>query len=89
MAQKPSDEQLRLAIDAIFTKYDKDMSGTLDYSEVKCVINDSFKNMGTSRPVNDDDVKKFLGAVDQNNDGKITKQELFSIFKRIIDSHFH
>jgi Ca2+-binding EF-hand superfamily protein len=78
-----------LAIDSIFKKYDVDNSGTLDTQEVKSVISDSFKNMNNNRSVTDDDVKKFLGAVDQNSDGKINKQELFSIFKRIIDSHFH
>mgnify|MGYP002074021842 CR=1 FL=1 len=30
MAQKPSDDQLKLAIDAIFKKYDVDNSGSLD-----------------------------------------------------------
>ena len=45
--------------------------------------------MGTSRSVTEEDVKKFLGAVDQNSDGKINKQELFLIFKKIIDAHFH
>lgn len=45
--------------------------------------------MGTSKSVTDDDVKKFLGAVDQNSDGKINKQELFTIFKKIIDANFH
>lgn len=30
MAQKPSEEQLKLAIDSIFKKYDVDNSGTLD-----------------------------------------------------------
>jgi hypothetical protein len=29
MSSKPSDEQLRKAIDAIFNKYDTDKSGTL------------------------------------------------------------
>ena len=74
MAQKPSDDQLKLAIDAIFKKYDVDNSGSLDGQQVKNVITDSFKNMGTSRSVTDEDVKKFLGAVDQNSDDKINKQ---------------
>jgi Ca2+-binding EF-hand superfamily protein len=45
--------------------------------------------MKNSRCVTDDDVKKFVGTVDKNNDGMINKQELFIIFKRILDSHFN
>ena len=89
MAQKPTDDQLKLAVDAIFKKYDTDNSESLDTQEVKHIINDSFKNMGTSKNASDEEVKRFLGAVDQNSDGKINKQELFAIFKKIIDSHFH
>jgi hypothetical protein len=42
---KPSDEQLHLAIDAIFTRYDTDKSNTLEYPEVKKIIEDAFKSM--------------------------------------------
>lgn len=44
--------------------------------------------MNSGRNVTDEDVKKFVGAVDQNSDGKISPQELFNIFKKIIESHF-
>ena len=80
---KPTDEQLRQAIDGVFSKYDKDKSNTLDYGELKDVITDAFKQLGATRNVNEADVKKFVGAVDKNNDGKITKMELFEIFKKI------
>lgn len=42
---KPSDDQLRQAIDAIFSKYDTDKSNTLEYPEVKKIIEDAFRNM--------------------------------------------
>lgn len=83
LMSKPSDDQIKLAIDAVFVKYDLDKSNTLDYGELKNVIADSFKQLGASRNVTDLDVKKFVGAVDKNNDGKVTKVELFEIFKRI------
>lgn len=49
MSQKPSDDQLRQAIDAIFNKYDKDKSGTLEGDEIYSLINDAFKSLGRSR----------------------------------------
>lgn len=80
---KPTDDQLRQAIDAVFTKYDTDKSNTLDLNELKGVISDAFKQLGANRSVEAADVKKFINAVDKNNDQKITKLELFEIFKKI------
>lgn len=49
MSGKPSDEQLRQAIDAIFNKYDTDKSGTLEDNEIFNLINDAFKSLGRNR----------------------------------------
>lgn len=49
MTSKPSDDQLRQAIDAIFNKYDSDKSGTLEGNEIFCLINDAFKSLGRNR----------------------------------------
>jgi Ca2+-binding EF-hand superfamily protein len=83
---KPSEDQLRQAIDAVFNKYDTDKSNTLDNSELKNVIRDTFGQLGAHREVTDEDIKKFLGAVDRNSDGKVTKIELLEIFKRLTGS---
>ena len=48
---KPSDDQLRQAIDAIFNKYDTDQSGTLEDNEIFNLINDAFKSLGRNRNV--------------------------------------
>lgn len=77
MSSKPSDEQLKQAIDAIFTKYDKDRSGTLEENEIYELIKDAFKSLGRSREVTQQEVKQFIGAIDKNSDGKIAKSELF------------
>jgi Ca2+-binding EF-hand superfamily protein len=34
---------------------------------------DAFINMNAQRSIADNDVKKFLGIIDKNSDGKITK----------------
>ena len=51
MSGKPSDDQLRQAIDAIFNKYDADKSGTLEGNEIYNLINDAFKSLGRNRQV--------------------------------------
>lgn len=81
-----SDQQLRDAIDAVFSIYDTDKSQTLEFAEVKKLINDAYKKLKNNREVTDEEVKKFGQQVDINADGKITKMELFNIFKKITDS---
>lgn len=46
---KPSDEQLRTAIDGIFDRYDTDRSGTLEANEVYHLISDAFKSLGKGK----------------------------------------
>lgn len=88
MAQKPTDAQLNQAINTVFNNYDVDKSGSLDYAEVKNLITDAFGKLGQPRQVTDEDVKKFGQAVDKNSDGKISREELFQIFKQIVEKKF-
>lgn len=85
MSSKPSDDQLRQAIDAIFNKYDADKSGTLEGGEIFSLINDAFKSLGRNRDVKSDEVSQFVKAIDKNGDGKISKAELFEILKKLIN----
>lgn len=85
MSSKPSDDQLRQAIDAIFNKYDTDKSGTLQGNEIFLLINDAFKSLGRNRDVKSEEVSQFVKAIDKNGDGKISKAELFEILKKLIN----
>lgn len=80
----PSEQQIKLAIETIFMKYDVDKSGSLDLAEVKTVINDAFRNSGCPRNITEDDIKKFVSSVDSDSDGSISKDELFLVFKKLI-----
>lgn len=73
MSSKPSDDQLRNAIDNIFQKYDTDKSGTLESQEIFNLINDAFKSLGKGKQVSQEDVSNFVKAIDKNGDGKIAK----------------
>lgn len=70
MSSKPSDDQLRQAIDAIFNKYDTDKSGTLQGSEIFSLISDAFKSLGRNRQVKEEEVTQFIKAIDKNGDSK-------------------
>lgn len=70
---KPTDGQLKAAINAIFTKYDTDHSGTLEGKEVYDLIKDAFKSLGREKEVSQNEVNQFIAAIDKNGDGKIAK----------------
>lgn len=72
-----SDEQLKTAVNAVFSTYDKDNSGSLDQAEVASLINDALKHMGNARQVTPAEINQFIKAVDTSGDGKIEKPELF------------
>ncbi len=48
-----SNDDLMKAVSAIFNYYDKDNNGTLEISEVKTILNDSFRQMGKTREITD------------------------------------
>ena len=79
-----SDSQLQSYIDQIFSKYDRDNSGTLDAHELSQFFNDIFVMMGDPRRINQNQAMQALTAIDKNNDGKASKMELFSAFKQIL-----
>jgi Ca2+-binding EF-hand superfamily protein len=79
-----SDEQLRAAVDAVFSKYDTDNSQSLDANEVTNLINDALKHMKANRQVSNAEINQFVSAVDKSGDGKIQKPELFEIFKKVL-----
>lgn len=73
---KHTPEQLKQAADAIFLKYDKDNSGTLEGKEIHTFINDAFKSLGRNKDVTESEVTQFIKAFDKNKDNKISKEEL-------------
>jgi len=79
-----SDKQLQEAVDAVFSKYDTDKSGTLESSEVYNLINDALGHMKASRQVTKAEVSQFMATVDTSGDGKIQRAELMEIFKKTL-----
>jgi Ca2+-binding EF-hand superfamily protein len=73
MSSRPSDDQLKHAINAIFMKYDTDNSGTLEDKEIHSLITDAFKSLGRNKEIGGQQVNQFITAIDKNGDGKIAK----------------
>ena len=78
-----TDQQLRDAVDAVFSRFDADNSGTLEAGEVANLINAALSQMNAGRQATQQEIQSLISAVDKNNDGKIAKPELFEIFKRV------
>lgn len=78
-----TDDQLRSAVDAVFDRYDSDKSGSLDVKEVAKLINDALAHMKTGRTTTEAEVQQVMKSIDANNDGQVSKVELFQIFKKI------
>ena len=78
-----SDANIKDAIDSVFSRYDVDQSGTLQYTEISNLLADAYKKLGKTQEVTDDEIKKFAFQADKNHDGKISKAELYDVFKRL------
>lgn len=78
------DNVLKQYIDQIFDRYDRDRSGTLESFELANFFNDVLAMMGDPRRINQQQATQALMAIDQNNDGRANKMELFNAFKRVI-----
>jgi Ca2+-binding EF-hand superfamily protein len=57
--------------DKIFSKYDGDRSGGLDYNETLNLLNDALKSQ--NQTVNKADLQNFITTIDTNHDGMIQK----------------
>ena len=67
------DNVLQQYIDQIFSRYDRDRSGTLDASELASFFNDVFQAMGNPTRINQQQAAQAPYAIDKNNDGKASK----------------
>jgi len=72
----------------VFTQFDRDNSNSLDANEVGNLINAALKHMGSGRQVSQQEVNQFMKNVDTSGDGRIQKQELYEIFRRVLNKQW-
>lgn len=80
------DDILRMYIDEVFQVYDYDRSGTLEFKEVHNFFNQLYASLNEPRRFNEAEMRQLFTTIDIQNDGKITKPELFILFKSIWDT---
>jgi hypothetical protein len=81
-----SDMQLQQYIEQVFMRYDRNMTGTLDYQELHLFFNDMFVMTGSPYRINQMQAVQTMQFVDKNMDGQASRQELFYAMKQIMQS---
>lgn len=76
---------LKKAIDAIYMKYDRDHSNTLDSNELTGCFNQLLGMVGIPTMANSFMLKMVLKKMDKDGDGRINKPEFLNMF-RIFES---
>ena len=79
----PSDAEIEEIVKKAFEIYDVDKSGTLERDEVKKLLNDACGELGADA-ITDEQLDAVISTVDENNDGKISFEELFQIIAPIL-----
>ena len=84
MSEGEVDQELRSAVFRVFEAYDVDGSGGLEIEEVVVMVNDALAYMKQNRKVEQSEVEQFMSQIDKNNDGTVDKNELYQLFKFVI-----
>ena len=79
------DTQLMKYVDQVFLKYDFDRSGFLTLNEIGNFFNECLANSGQSRRVTQQEAIQYMMNMDRNMDGRISKLELYSGLKAILN----
>lgn len=77
------DQLLRNNIDVVYQRYDRNYSGQLEGNEFYYAYRDLCLLMGLAPPNDYHSVWNAMMACDTNRDGRISKMEMFMLFKRI------
>lgn len=80
---EPTQSQLRKAVENLFRKYDTDNSGYLEKAEVEKIIRAALEQLEGTRETRMEEVNRLIEKGDQNKDGRISKDELLSLFQKV------
>lgn len=84
-----NDYQLQQYIDQVFSRYDRNYSGSLDVNELSFFFNDIFALTGSPYRINQQQAYAAMRIIDKNGDGMASKPELFMAFKQILQSQHY
>lgn len=80
-----SDVQLHQVIEKLFETYDKNRNGFLELKEITQMINITLRHSQITQKFTIQDAHEFVKLADKNKDEKISKDELFQLFKRTLN----
>lgn len=68
-------------LDDIYRRYDINGDGSLNRDETRKFLNDVLRN--SNQTVSESELDNFIQQADNNRDGKIQKQEIFDLYKKM------
>jgi hypothetical protein len=77
------DQMLKTNIDFVYQKYDNNFTGQLEGNEFFYAYSELCLRMGLCPPQNYQDVWNAVMSSDSNMNGRVSKMEMFILFKRI------
>jgi Ca2+-binding EF-hand superfamily protein len=78
-----TDDQIRAAVISLFKKYDKDNSGYVESAEINSMCNDLAKELGSKQHYSPNQINSILSTLDRNQDGRVTKDELYVLMRKL------
>ena len=75
--------QLRVVVESLFAKYDENKNGYLELRELTQLINLTLRHNNMGKKFTISDAKEFMKIADNNNDEKISKEELYTLFSKV------
>lgn len=70
--------------DMLFSYFDKDNSGKLDSKELSGFLTMAISQAGGAFTVSESQAKMAMNAADKDNDGQLSKDEVFQIYQQFI-----
>lgn len=77
-------DHLEYIVEAVFVKYDVNRNGYLETNEILTMLIDAFRKINSWRKVDDRDILELLSVSNKSRNGKINKNELAEIFRKVL-----
>ena len=70
-------------MERIFNEFDEDKNGFLESKEIERFVRRALASVGYHDEPNFEEIQTTMSMIDENRDGKISKEELFEFVKKL------